>query len=201
MEKKGFKLRHTKEGNVYDEIDFIGERPYSGEGKSGMVKDGEGSENTFHAASEAASDDSGEGSEGSLCKVPHEDVNKNSATKLSQSAFTPFTGGDTNSLKAAPQATLQGGERKNFPFTTENLPSPDAIPEEHRQLFTEYQAKVLSNPVATLIWRASDSGFKNGIFGREDHIKYTSSLLRSGEERKEKGAVEAMKRTLGTWED
>jgi putative DNA primase/helicase len=83
---------------------------------------------------------------------------------------------------------------------THEVVSLEGVPSEHRQLFTEYQAKVLSNPVATLIWRASDSGFKNSVFGREEHIKYTSSLLRSGEERKEKGAVEAMKRTLGTWE-
>ncbi len=124
MEKKGFKVAHTKKGNIYERITFVGEGRGSGEGKSDLVKDGEGSENTFHTASEADLDDSGEGSEGSLCKVPHEEENKSELTKLSQSAFTAFTDVKTNGLETASEATLQHGEGKKSAFTTENLPSP-----------------------------------------------------------------------------
>ena len=77
----------------------------------------------------------------------------------------------------------------------------DAIPEEHRDLLVEYQQKVFSLPVATPTWQAPANGHKNTMFGKEDHIKYTKSLLKSGDVGKIKAALEAMKRTLGTWED
>jgi hypothetical protein len=126
MEKKGFKVVHTKNGNVYERITFVGEGQGSGEGKTHPVKGGEGSENTFHAASEADLDSSGEGSEGKSHKVPHEGQNNNTASELSHFAFTAFTEGNSNATKDAPEADLQEGERKKSAFTTVNLPSPEA---------------------------------------------------------------------------
>jgi len=128
MEKKGFKITHTNKGNIYEKIAFVGEGQGSSEGKTGAVKDSEGSENTIHAAPEADLDHNSEGSEGSLCKVPHESENKNAATKLSQSAFTAFTTNNFNGHEASPEAHTQRGERKISAFTTKNLPSP--VPSE-----------------------------------------------------------------------
>lgn len=131
MEKKGFVPRHTKLGNFYDGIDFVGEGQGQGEGKNDSVKGGEGTKNTLHPASEDDSQSSGEGSEGSLHKLPHEDLNKNTAAKLSNSAFTAFTTDCSNGHKAASEDASQCGEGKKSAFTTENLPSPEpAIPDD-----------------------------------------------------------------------
>jgi hypothetical protein len=76
------------------------------------------------------------------------------------------------------------------------------IPDEHRDLLARYQQKVFDpRTSATPIWRAPDSGHKNSMFGKIDHIKYTKSLLRSSEPSKVKAALEAMKRTLGEYEE
>ena len=89
---------------------------------------------------------------------------------------------------------------QNLP-TLPTLPTGNDIPEEHQALFAEYCQKVDSLAVATPLWCAKDSGFPNTPFGKEEHKRYTWSLLRSGDMSKIKAAVEAMKRTLGTWED
>ena len=75
------------------------------------------------------------------------------------------------------------------------------IPEEHRNLYVDYCKKVDSLAVDTPTWQAPDSGHKNTLFGKAEHKKHTQSLLRSGEMGKVKAALEAMKRTLGQWED
>jgi primase-polymerase (primpol)-like protein len=87
------------------------------------------------------------------------------------------------------------------PLTSETSPHTDSIPDEYRGLLVRYQKKVFSLPVNTLLWRASDNGYKNTMFDKNGHIARTKSLLRSGETPKVKGAVEAMQRTLGEYEE
>jgi P4 family phage/plasmid primase-like protien len=131
MEKKGFEPRHTKQGSVYDGIDFVGEGQGPGDSKKGGVTASDSTKNTCHAASEADLDSTGDSSDSSLCKVPHEDSNKNAATKLSDFAVTPVTRGSFNGANAASEADLQSGDRKEIPVTAENLLSPQpAIPDD-----------------------------------------------------------------------
>jgi hypothetical protein len=84
-----------------------------------------------------------------------------------------------------------------------NIPNEDmsAIPQEYRDLLVRYQQKVFSLKSDTPLWTAPDSGYKNTMFGKNEHIMRTKSLLRSGELNKIKAALEAMKRTLGEYQE
>jgi hypothetical protein len=120
------------------------------------------------------------GSSGEVPLTPHVECDRSSL------------GHQNHVLRNAPESSDASGTHLNTNTTS--------IPEEHRDLLVEYQRKVFNNPVATLIWRAPDSGHKNTYFGKNEHIAHTKSLLQSGDVGKIKAALEAMKRTLGTWE-
>jgi hypothetical protein len=81
---------------------------------------------------------------------------------------------------------------------TEQLSNENFLP-EHRDLLVRYEKKVSSLPVNTPTWQAPDSGYKNTMFGKNEHIKFTKSLLKSGDFDKTKAALEAMQRTLGEY--
>ncbi len=86
---------------------------------------------------------------------------------------------------------------------TTQIPNEDmrAIPDEYRDILVRYQQKVFSLKPDTPIWTAPDSGYKNTMFGKSEHIMRTKSLLKSGELNKIKAALEAMKRTLGEYQE
>jgi primase-polymerase (primpol)-like protein/PIN domain nuclease of toxin-antitoxin system len=86
---------------------------------------------------------------------------------------------------------------------TTQVPNEDmrAIPQEYRDLLVRYQKKVFSIQATTVFWCALDSGHRNTMFGKNEHIVYTKSLLRSGELNKVKAAIEAMQRTLGEYQE
>lgn len=129
MEKKGFEPRHTKQGSVYDGIDFVGEGKGPGDSKKRDVTASDSSKNTCHTASEAGLDSTGDSSDSSLCKVPREYEKKNAATKLSDFAVTAVTKDSLNGANTASEADLQSGDSKKIPVTDENLLSPEpAIP-------------------------------------------------------------------------
>jgi len=78
---------------------------------------------------------------------------------------------------------------------------PDSsIPNEYQDLFAEYQQAVWNNPQPSLLWCAPDHNYTDQMREKEKHIQFTKELLRSGVDRRVRGAQEAMKRTLGTWE-
>jgi hypothetical protein len=105
------------------------------------------------------------------------------------------------SVPPVPPVYSGSGSTSGFRNSSTIVINLDNVPNVYCQLFSEYYEKVLSLASTTSIWRAPDSGFKNTMFGKLQHIKYTKSLLVSGDDRKVKGAIEAMKRTLGIWED
>jgi hypothetical protein len=86
------------------------------------------------------------------------------------------------------------------------IPIPDpvkpivGIPDEYLELFTAYQQAVWSNPQPSLLWSASDNNYTDQMKEKEKHMQFTKELLRSGVDRRVRGAQEAMKRTLGIWE-
>lgn len=88
------------------------------------------------------------------------------------------------------------------PGTSEFEPPENAPPgSEYEGLFKDYERKVFTNRLVWMLWRAPDSGYQQNIMlAKESHIKQTRELLQSGDVGKVKQAVEAMKRTLGTWE-
>lgn len=84
------------------------------------------------------------------------------------------------------------------------LPDP-SIPNKYQDLFAEYQQAVWSFSeddlvLGLLLWSAPNHGYTNQMMEREKHIQFTKELLRSGVDRRIRGAHEAMKQTLGTWE-
>lgn len=131
MEKKGFKPRHGMHGTVYEGINFVGEGQGSNDSKTKPMTDNDRNKNTRQPASEAGLDSSDDRYDSSLHKVPHEDSNKNAATKLSDFAVIPVIGGDDDSLKPASQAVSQCDDRKESPVISENLLSLEsAIPND-----------------------------------------------------------------------
>ena len=72
------------------------------------------------------------------------------------------------------------------------------IPTEYQALFDKYRQAALAHPNPTLLWKAH--GYPLHMMEREKHIQFTKELLSSEVDRRVKAAIEAMKRTLGTWE-
>jgi len=87
------------------------------------------------------------------------------------------------------------------PLTPETPPYTDGIPDEYRDILVRYQQKVYNLKSDTPLWTAPDSGYRNTMFGKNEHIMRTKSLLRSGELNKIKAALEAMLRTLGEYQE
>lgn len=90
----------------------------------------------------------------------------------------------------------------SIPIEQVNTPPPIVgIPDEHLELFTAYQQTVWSTPQPSLLWSAPDNNYTDQMREKGKHIQFTKELLRSGVDRRIRGAQEAMKRTLGIWEE
>ena len=105
------------------------------------------------------------------------------------------TSGGNDVSEEAQKTPICGGSFKN----SESDVDCQGLSEEHTSLFIDYAQMVRQHEKSVLMWQAPDSGFKNSPFGKEEHIKFTKSLLRSGEFDKIKAALEAMQRTLGEY--
>src|SRR5207302_2244256 len=132
-------------------------------------------------------DGNGDSSDSSLHKVPHEDLNKNSATKLSNSAVTAVTLDNINGLEEASQADLQHGDRKKSAVTSENLLSPcddDKQVEDSARLLAEYQtlynqvglSRAKIAPLGNIHWYVPDSGFETGQVGTQEYQRRLKEL-------------------------
>lgn len=90
-------------------------------------------------------------------------------------------------------------EAELFPMPVIDAKKPViGIPPEYQALFDEYKQVALAHPQPTLLWQAH--GYPLHMIEPEKHIQFTKELLSSEVDRRVKAAIEAMKRTLGTWE-
>lgn len=74
-----------------------------------------------------------------------------------------------------------------------------AVPEQHSELYQRYLDKVHNSPYPRLMWVVLDNDRCIEQFTRSQQIWWMGELMRSGQEKAVKVAVEAMSRTLGEW--
>ena len=73
------------------------------------------------------------------------------------------------------------------------------IPDEYRDLYTEYCKEIDILPVSTPMWRCATPEFKNVLLEKHRHKAYTKSLLCSSDTKKIRAAEEAMLIQLGRY--
>jgi DNA-directed RNA polymerase subunit F len=73
------------------------------------------------------------------------------------------------------------------------------IPGQHAELYRDY-VECLKDKLDTIMWVCLDHGKKVGMVEKEKHREHVEQLLKSGDERRVKVAIEVMKRSMGKWE-
>lgn len=76
----------------------------------------------------------------------------------------------------------------------------EGIPDQYATLFKQYLVKVNTNLLERMMWVSLSNGHRVMQLEKDMHIFVTSKFLRSKDDNRIREAIEAMERTLETWE-